>query len=69
MLIFNGVKKVITEIKKKNVLYFPNIDAGKPSLLEYWTLAKEYHHRVLAMRREFGVKEQPRLLLDRNNRI
>ena len=34
MLIFNGAKKVITEIKKKNVLYLPNIDAGKPSFVE-----------------------------------
>jgi len=34
-LIFNGVKKVITEIKKKNVLYLPNIDAGKPSFVEF----------------------------------
>jgi hypothetical protein len=42
-----------------------NSGAGAGSL-EYWTLAKEFHHRVLAMRREFGVNEQPRLLLDRN---
>jgi chromosome partitioning protein len=45
-----------------------NSGAGAGSL-EYWTLAKEFHHRVLAMRREFGVNEQPRLLLDRNNRM
>ena len=38
MLIFKGVKKVITEIKKKNVLYFPNIDAGKPSFVEFLRL-------------------------------
>ena len=37
-LIFNGVKKVIIEIKKKNVLYFPNIDAGKPSFVEFLRL-------------------------------
>ncbi len=43
-----------------------NSGAGAGSL-EYWTLAKEFHQRVLAMRREFGVKEQPRLLLDRKN--
>ena len=33
--IFNGAKKVITEIKKKNVLNLPNIDAGKPSFVEF----------------------------------
>ena len=37
-LIFNGVKKVITEIKKKNVLNLPNIDAGKPSFVEFLRL-------------------------------
>ena len=42
-----------------------NSGAGAGSL-EYWTLAKEFHQRVMAMRREFGVNEQPRLLLDRN---
>jgi|TARA_B100001564_G_scaffold294624_1_gene259504 chromosome partitioning protein len=42
-----------------------NSGAGAGSL-EYWTLAKEFHQRVAAMRREFGVNEQPRLLLDRN---
>ena len=29
---------MITEIKKKNVLYFPNIDAGKPSFVEFLRL-------------------------------
>ena len=42
-----------------------NSGAGAGSL-EYWTLAKEFHQRVMAMRREFGVNEQPRLLLDPN---
>ena len=42
-----------------------NSGAGAGSL-EYWTLAKEFHQRVMAMRREFGVNEQPRLLLERN---
>ena len=42
-----------------------NSGAGAGSL-EYWTLAKEFHQRVMAMRREFGVNEQPRLLLDKN---
>ena len=37
-LIFNGVKKVITEIKKKNVLNLPNFDAGKPSFVEFLRL-------------------------------
>ena len=41
-----------------------NSGAGAGSL-EYWTLAKEFHHRVLAMRREFGVKEHPKLLAGR----
>ena len=36
--ILNGAKKVITEIKKKNVLYFPKIDAGKPSFVEFLRL-------------------------------
>ena len=38
MPILNGVKKDSTEIKKKNVLYFPNIDAGKPSFVEFLRL-------------------------------
>ena len=38
--------------------------AGAGSL-EYWTLAKEFHNRVQEMRREFGVKEHPRLLSGR----
>ena len=37
-------------------------DAGS---LEYWTLAKEFHNRVQEMRREFGVKEHPKLLRSR----
>ena len=37
-LIFNGVKKVIIEIKKKNVLDFPNMDAGKPSFVDFLRL-------------------------------
>ena len=38
MLIFNGVKKVITEIKKKNVLNLPNLEAGKPSFVVFLKL-------------------------------
>ena len=34
MLIFIGEKKAITAKKKKNVLNFPNCDAGKPSFVE-----------------------------------
>lgn len=43
-----------------------NSGAGAGSL-EYWTLSKEFHQRVIEMRREFGVNEDPRLLLDRKN--
>jgi len=44
-----------------------NSGAGAGSL-EYWTLSKEFHQRVTEMRREFGVNEDPRLLLERKNR-
>jgi len=44
-----------------------NSGAGAGSL-EYWTLSKEFHQRVTEMRREFGVSEDPRLLLERKNR-
>jgi len=37
-----------------------NSGAGAGSL-EYWTLAKEVHQRVQAIRREFGVVEESRL--------
>ena len=32
------VQRIISEIKKKNVLYLPNIDAGKPSFVEFLRL-------------------------------
>tara|TARA_B100001142_G_scaffold239536_1_gene238281 strand:- start:524 stop:1486 length:963 start_codon:yes stop_codon:yes gene_type:complete len=35
---------------------------------EYWTLAKEYHQRTLKMRKEFGVTEHSRLLLEKQGR-
>jgi hypothetical protein len=44
-----------------------NSGAGAGSL-EYWTLSKEFHQRVIEMRREFGVSENPRLMLERKNR-
>jgi|TARA_B110000881_G_scaffold214888_1_gene228053 chromosome partitioning protein len=44
-----------------------NSGAGAGSR-EYWSLTREYHLRVLEMRREFGVNEHPRLLLERQGR-
>jgi len=50
------------------VLNKPTNSGSGAGSLEYWTLAKEFHQRTLEMRREFGVNEVPRLLLDRRNR-
>lgn len=50
------------------VLNKPTNSGSGAGSLEYWTLAKEFHQRTLEMRREFGVNEVPRLLLDRQNR-
>ena len=44
-----------------------NSGAGAGSR-EYWSLTKEYHERVQEMRRQFGVTEHPRLLLDKQGR-
>ena len=44
-----------------------NSGAGAGSL-EYWTLAKEVHRRVLEVRREFGVVEESRLRRERSIR-
>jgi chromosome partitioning protein len=44
-----------------------NSGAGAGSR-EYWSLAREYHLRVLEMRREYGVSEHPRLLLEKQGR-
>ena len=43
----------------------PRASGAGAGSLEYWTLAKEFHNRVQEMRREFGVKEHPRLLSGR----
>ena len=52
MLIFNGVKKVITEIKKKNVLNLPSLDAGKPSFAEFLKL------EIINSLNKINVKDQ-----------
>ncbi len=53
----------------------PTVLLNKPSpngagagSLEYWTLAKEFHDRVLAMRNQFGVTEPNRVLLESQGR-
>ena len=43
----------------------PRASGAGAGSLGYWTLAKEFHNRVQEMRREFGVKEHPRLLSGR----
>jgi len=43
----------------------PRASGAGAGSLEYWTLAKEFHNRVQEMRREFGVKEHPKLLSGR----
>ena len=43
----------------------PRASGAGAGSLEYWTLAKEFHNRVQSMRREFGVKEHPKLLTGR----
>ena len=43
----------------------PRASCAGAGSLEYWTLEKEFHIRVQEMRREFGVKEHPRLLSGR----
>jgi chromosome partitioning protein len=43
----------------------PRASGAGAGSLEYWTLAKEFHNRVQEMRREFGVKEHPKLLTGR----
>ena len=43
----------------------PRASGAGAGSLEYWTLAKEFHNRVQEMRREFGVKEHPKLLSNR----
>ena len=53
---------MITEIKKKNVLYFPNIDAGKPSFVEFLRL------EIINSLNRINEKDQKgiRLFLQRN---
>lgn len=43
----------------------PRASGAGAGSLEYWTLTKEFHNRVQSMRREFGVKEHPKLLTGR----
>ena len=51
-LIFNGEKNVITEIKKKNVLNLPNLDAGKPSFVRFLRL------EIINSLNKINVKDQ-----------
>ena len=44
-----------------------NSGAGAGSR-EYWSLTREYHYRVLEMRRTYGVNEHSRLLLEKQGR-
>jgi chromosome partitioning protein len=54
----------------------PTVILNKPSgtgagagSREYWSLTREFHNRVHEMRREFGVTEHPRLLLEKQGRL
>jgi len=55
---------VITEIKKKNVLNLPNIDAGKPSFAEFLRL------EIINSLNKINVKDQKgiKLFLHRNTK-
>ena len=44
-----------------------NSGAGAGSR-EYWSLTREFHYRVLEMRRTYGVNEHSRLLLEKQGR-
>ena len=44
-----------------------NSGAGAGSR-EYWSLTREFHYRVLEMRRKYGVNEHSRLLLEKQGR-
>ena len=50
------------------ILNRPSNNGAGAGSREYWSLTREYHLRVLEMRREFGVNEHPRLLLERQGR-
>ena len=49
------------------ILNKPTSSGSGAGSLEYWTLAREFYQRTQEMRREFGVNETPRLLLERQN--
>ena len=55
---------MITEIKKKNVLNLPNLDAGKPSFVEFLRLD------IINSLNKINVKDQKgiKLLLQRNTK-
>ena len=64
MLIFRGEKNVITEIKKKNVLNFPNLDAGKPSFVRFLRLEMINSLNKIKFKDQKGIK----LFLQRNTK-
>ena len=73
--LFNTTVRRLVKVAEAPWSGAPTVILNKPTnsgsgagSLEYWTLAKEFHQRTLEMRREFGVNEVPRLLLDRQNR-
>ena len=50
------------------ILNNPSKSGAGAGSREYWSLTKEYHGRVQEMRRQFGVTEHPRLLLEKQGR-
>ena len=52
MLILNGAKNVIKDIKKKNVLNLPNWDAGRPSFVAFLRL------EIINSLNKINVKDQ-----------
>ncbi len=50
------------------ILNPPSSNGAGAGSREYWTLAKEFHKRVQEMRRNYGVTEHPRLLLEKQGR-
>ena len=49
------------------ILNKPTSSGSGAGSLEYCTLEREFYQRTQEMRREFGVNETPRLLLERQN--
>ncbi len=73
--VFNTLIRRLAKVAEAAWTGAPTVILNKPTnsgagagSKEYWSLAKEYHQRMQEMRREFGVTEHPRLLLEKQGR-